>query len=106
MYTLKQLETALALQTRLVRAGVDANYAELRVLRSLDRIDDEPIDKVADEIVAATEDRWMRPPEPTDSGDNFYNELRRRLEVERAAKENQRASTKKRLDEISTHGGR
>ena len=86
MYTQEQLEKALALHTRLVHSGLDPDYAELRVLRAVDALGTKAVPDVAAEIVETTEDRWKGRETVTAGGKgNFFDELRRRIEAERAA---------------------
>ena len=98
MYSQEQLEKALALHSRLVHSGLDPDYAELRVLRALDSLERKEMVQVAAEIVESSEDRWKgrETSSSSDKGD-FFDELRRRIEAERAAQRQRGQSAKERL---------
>jgi hypothetical protein len=96
-YSQEQLEQALALHSRLVQAGLDPDYAELRVLRSLDGIENASVDEVAGEIVGKAPDRWKAGSEEPDPSTSFFDELRRRIEAERAAQRKPGPSAAERL---------
>lgn len=83
-YTQEELERALKLQQRLAAAGVDQDYAEIRVQRVLDRLN-EPAETLAEEILGSTPEKFMDAPKDSASG-TFHDELRRRIEAEKAAK--------------------
>ena len=100
MYTQKHVEKVLALHTRLVHSGLDPDYAELRALRVLDRVEDASVEEVAQEIIDGAEARWKDQPDRSGGKGNFYDELRRRIEAERAAKAQRRKSAKERLDRL------
>ena len=104
MYTQEQLEKALALHTRLVSSVLDPDYAELRVLRALDTLGTKATSDVAVEIVESAEDRWKGRESGSSGSGNFFDELRRRIEAERAAQRQRGTSAKERLDGISGGG--
>ena len=101
MYSQEQMEKLLALHTKLVRGGLDPDYAELRVLRLASGIDDVSVKDTATEIIDGTEERWKQKPDSgDDSGHSFYDELRRRLEAERASKAGPSAAARKKLERL------
>ena len=104
MYTQEQMEKALALHTRLVHAGLDPDYAELRVLRAVDALGTTAVADVAAEIVETTEGRWKGRESGSSGGGNFFDELRRRIEAERAAQRQRGSSAKERLGVLSSEG--
>jgi len=104
-YTQEQLEKALALHTRLVRSGLDPDYAELRVVRALDRMESTPVEQLATDIEDSTDERWKAGQSDSRGSGNFFDELRRRIEAERAEQRNRGSSAKERLGAM-TRGGR
>jgi hypothetical protein len=101
MYSQEQVEKLLALHSGLVREGLDPDYAELRVLRLASIIDDVDVRATATEIAEGAEDRWKQPaPESSEPAGNYFDNLRRQLEAERASKRTDNQKAHERLERL------
>lgn len=88
-YTKEQLGQALQLQNLLIAGGVDGEYAEMRVQKSIGRLD-EGAAALAREILETTPEKWKggesASPGAPSNEKAFYDELRRRIRAELDAK--------------------
>jgi hypothetical protein len=101
MYTQEQVEKLLALHSGLVRRGLDPDYAELRVLRLTETIDEIDVRKTAQQIADDSEDRWKQPESGTsESGGNYFDNLRRHLEAERGQKRSEKQKIREKLEQL------
>ena len=101
MYSQEQVEKLLAQHSGLVRGGLDPDYAELRVLRLAGTIDEVDVRAAASEIVDGAEERWKQPAlHETDTAGNYFDNLRRQLEAERASKRTDNQKARERLERL------
>lgn len=105
MNTTQRIEKLLALQTRLVRGGLAPDHAE-QVVKVMSRSDSAAVEEIAQGIVDASEDWDQQPQANADAptSDNYFDRLRRRIELEREAQRSRGSSAKERLGVLSSEG--